>query len=234
MSPTFYPFGNYKSRGAGKRTDIHAARELVEFGAGIAAVFKTDADYQAVRYAQLAATYLEPRRSWAPEVWWFHGATGTGKTRVAVEDGHRRFPDQEPWMSMDGLQWFQGYDAHKVAIFDDYRKGHCSFSFLLRLLDRYPLQVPTKGGSRQFLAKLIYVTCPWSPLALFEGQDDKVNQLMRRLICSCAEPHDFELPTFDFGGAIGSKTVHVRLFGDAEVAMPQFPPLAPNFVPARR
>lgn len=233
-SETFYPFGNHRSRGAGKRTDLVAARDLIKSGAGIAAVFNTDADYQCVRYAMLAATIMEPSRSWAPEVWWHHGATGTGKTRLAFDELSRRFPGFQPWMSMSSLDWFQGYDCHPGVIFDDFRKGSCKFDFLLRLLDRYPLQVPTKGGSRQFLAKVIYITSPWSPTTMYGSEDDKVAQLLRRLICSCPNGHDFDLPSYDFGGDIGSKTLHVRLFGDREIAAPVFPAMAPHFVPPRR
>lgn len=80
-----------------------------------------------------------------PLVLWFYGPTGTGKTRRAVEIGEE-FGGY--WMSGQNLQWFDGYQTLEtpVAIIDDFRKDFCTFHYLLRLFDRYPLNVPVKGG----------------------------------------------------------------------------------------
>lgn len=112
-----------------------------------------------------------------PDVRWYHGSTGSGKTRAALEE----FPDA--WVSMPNGKWFDGYDAHKVAVLDDFRKSWCDYSMLLRLLDRYPLRVETKGGSRQWVAEVIIVTCPWAPDVLYGGAyyEDKIEQLLRRI-----------------------------------------------------
>jgi len=49
-------------------------------------------------------------------------------------------------------------------------------------LDRYPFQVECKGGSRQFLAKNIYITSCYSPEQMFEGRvDEDLRQLTRRI-----------------------------------------------------
>lgn len=108
---------------------------------------------------------------------WYHGSTGSGKTRAALEE----FPDA--WVSMPNGKWFDGYDAHKAAIIDDFRKGWCEYGVLLRLLDRYPLRVETKGGSRQWVPEVIIVTCPWAPDVLYGGDyyHDKIGQLLRRI-----------------------------------------------------
>ena len=47
-------------------------------------------------------------------------------------------------MSSRNLQWFDGYMGQKVVCFDDFRKDFCTFHELLRLLDRYPMDVPVK------------------------------------------------------------------------------------------
>lgn len=76
-----------------------------------------------------------------------------------------------------------------VAILDDFRKGDCSFKFLLRLLDRYRLAVPIKGGHVQWVPKYIFITCPYEPKAYFQYTDaaghqverEDIGQLMRRI-----------------------------------------------------
>jgi hypothetical protein len=60
---------------------------------------------------------------------------------------------------------------------------------MLRLFDRYPLQVEFKGGCLQFLSKYIIVTSNCTPQTMWENQtDDRIDQLMRRI------EHVIELP----------------------------------------
>ena len=44
------------------------------------------------------------------------------------------------------MDWFDGYDGQDTAIFDDFRASGNRFSYILRLIDRYPMDVPVKGG----------------------------------------------------------------------------------------
>lgn len=62
-------------------------------------------------------------------------------------------------MDRAGAVWFDGYDAnvHTTVILDDYYH-HFPFHFLLRLLDRYPLQVPVKGQYVNFNSNRIFIT----------------------------------------------------------------------------
>lgn len=67
-------------------------------------------------------------------------------------------------------------------IIDDYRCNFCTFSNLLRLLDRYPQQVECKGGTLQFNAKTIIITAPKHPRVMWGGREDEdLNQLCRRI-----------------------------------------------------
>lgn len=60
-----------------------------------------------------------------------------------------------------GNVWFDGYMGQKRVVLDDYRSYHLPFNFLLRLLDRYPIQVPVKGGYVNFIPEEIIVTSPF-------------------------------------------------------------------------
>lgn len=66
------------------------------------------------------------------------GSAGTGKTRWAYEN----YP--ELYSKPDG-QWWDGYTGQDTILLDDYY-GDISYSTFLKVLDRYPLNLPVKGG----------------------------------------------------------------------------------------
>lgn len=116
------------------------------------------------------------RRDFKTVVLWYWGPTGTGKSRRANEEA----PDA--YWKQGGTKWWCGYDGHEDVIIDDYRRDLCTFSELLRLFDRYPLQVEVKGGNMPFLAKRIFITCPKPPHQMWEGRtDEEIDQLLRRI-----------------------------------------------------
>jgi len=85
-------------------------------------------------------------------------------------------------VSGKSLKWFDGYDAHPDIIVDDFRRDFCTFHELLRILDRYPFRVETKGGSRQLLAKNTVITCPWKPDIIYQSRSQEdIGQLLRRI-----------------------------------------------------
>lgn len=160
----------------GKRNDIKRVRELIQGGAGMKEVVETINSAQAIKIAETMLKYIEPGRSWMPEVIWLYGPTGTGKSKLAFE----LCPDA--WVSGETGRWFEGYDAHEDVILDDFRGDFCKFHVLLRLLDRYPYRVEVKGASRQFLAKRIVITSCHPPhLAYGTRKDEDIRQLGRRI-----------------------------------------------------
>lgn len=66
------------------------------------------------------------------------GKPGTGKSRWAYDN----YPDL--YSKPEG-QWYDGYIGQKTLLLDDYY-GDIPYSQLLKVCDRYPLQVPVKGG----------------------------------------------------------------------------------------
>lgn len=164
-------------QGAGHRSDLDMAKSILEAGGGLRSVAASVPSYQALRYAQLALCYLEPGRSTKPRVFWFWGRSGLGKSRKAVAMAGAA--GEEPFI-LSGSRWFDGYDAHKFAILDDFRPEILPFAFFLRLLDRYPVRVEIKGGSRQWLAETIVVTSVLSPRQCVPQGEDGV-QLCRRI-----------------------------------------------------
>lgn len=113
---------------------------------------------------------------------WYYGPTGSGKTRRAIQDAGT----QPYWISSGSLQWFDGYHGQKVAILDDLRSDSCMWSFLLRLLDEYSIDVPIKGSFVRWSPRLIIITAPCLPEQMFINHSnnevwDSIEQLKRRI-----------------------------------------------------
>lgn len=66
------------------------------------------------------------------------GDAGTGKSRYAYDN----YPDL---YSKPRGEWWDGYTGQKTVLLDDYY-GYLPYCELLRVLDRYALQLPVKGG----------------------------------------------------------------------------------------
>lgn len=90
----------------------------------------------------------------------FVGKTGSGKTRRAAEVPNCYF------IPCSEKLWFDGYDAHPCLIIDDFY-GNIKYSFLLRILDGHPLQVPTKGGFVHALWSHVIITSNREPAAWY-------------------------------------------------------------------
>lgn len=109
----------------------------------------------------LANHYL-PRRDWRPVVSVFYGLPGTGKTRYAMLG-------PSPYVQADypekGGRLFVGDyypDQHETLVFDDFY-GQIPYTSWLRICDRYPMEVHTKGGFRQLLTHNIVFTSNRAP-----------------------------------------------------------------------
>lgn len=187
----------------GKRTDLDMAREIVKEGGGMKRVVEECRSYQSVKMAEQWLKYNEPERNWKPEIYWFWGKSGSGKTREA------RAMCEDPWISGRNLKWWNGYDGHKEVIIDDFRRDFCTFHELLRILDRYPYRVENKGGSRQLLARKIIITSPLSPHEVYETRED-LAQLIRRI--DVVRHFDTEVNDTEVGGnSMPRQTVTMRV-----------------------
>lgn len=166
-------FGQPKKQG--KRTDLDVVREIVTETNSMREVVRVAQSYQSVRMAEAILKYHEAPRTWKPEVKWYWGATGTGKSKTAYDE-----LGDDCYTCLSTGKWFDGYDGHENVLIDDMRKDFMKFHELLRLLDRYAMRVECKGGTRQFRAKKIIITSAFDPSTMFETRED-INQLLRRI-----------------------------------------------------
>ena len=79
-----------------------------------------------------------------------YGPTGTGKSRWAMDE----FPGAY-WKQRSN--WWDGYEGQSTVVLDEFY-GWLPYDTLLRICDRYPLLVESKGGQINFLATCIIIT----------------------------------------------------------------------------
>lgn len=162
----------------GKRNDISIVKEALEEGANMRTIIKSATNNQVVQFAAKYLTYHEKQRKWKPEVLWFWGPAGTGKTRKAWELA----PDA--YCCNETTKWWDGYDAHEEVIIDDITEDFSTFKNMLKIIDRYPYQVQVKGGYRQLLVKRIIITGTQHPSYVWGGgllENNHWAQLSRRI-----------------------------------------------------
>lgn len=95
--------------------------------------------------------YGRSNRDAAPIVEIYWGPTGTGKSRKAFEENPGAY-----WKPY-GNKWFDNYDGQPWVVIDEF-VGWLPITMCLRLCDRYPVNVETKGGSVNFVATKIIFT----------------------------------------------------------------------------
>lgn len=168
-------FGTLKNQG--HRSDLDLARRIAD-EEGMRVLTRIG-KYQQIKVGEAYLNYNERERDEKPKVNWYFGPPGSGKTKAAYEDA--KSISDDIYSKSEANKWWQGYDAHEIVIMDDFRPDWMPFNELLTLLDRYPRRVEHKGGSRQFLAKHIFITTPYDPCRTFQFQNENLRQLLRRI-----------------------------------------------------
>lgn len=176
----FWEEGELPSRG--RRSDLNEIKELIEEGKD--ELYIADNHFnQWVVYRRSFDAYrrllMGKKRSWKSWTNVLVGTTRLGKTRFVYQqhEGH----DGDEIYAWGGDRWFDGYCGQRVALLDDYR-GELPIGFLLRLLDRYPMQVPVKGGFVNWAPRRIYITSNQLPEHWYDNLDrPTVDALIRRV-----------------------------------------------------
>jgi hypothetical protein len=174
----FEEFGEVP-QGQGARTDLAKVVQSIKEGATLAQLAE-EHPAAVLRYGsgvQRLRLHYRPVRESPPEIWTLWGKTGTGKTRRVWEYANK----EELWVH-PGDRWFDGYDGHKAVLFDDFDGSWFKLSYLLRILDRYPMQVPVKGGYAWWVPRVIYITSNLEPKDWYpQANDEHRRALNRRL-----------------------------------------------------
>lgn len=171
------PFEFGVPKRAGARTDIADVKALIKNGASFEEIYEFTDSYQALKMAQIGMNIREKsvKRNWVPEVVWYYGPTGLGKTQDAIKNTN------DAWISGETLQWWSFYEGQRHIILDDLNADSCKLNTLLRICDSTPYAVPVKGGCKQLLAEQIYITSRMDPLTCFKDAPGDKRALMRRI-----------------------------------------------------
>lgn len=159
----------------GSRTDLANAKELLKKTESMRRICDEYFNLQIYRTSEIWLKYCESTRTDAPQVFWFWGLSGTGKTREIYD-----LFGTEVFTPIN-FRWWEGYDNHDVVLLDDIRGDYCKFHEFLRLIDRYPFRVECKGGSRQLKATKIYITSDKHWRDCWNVSRTEVQQLKRRI-----------------------------------------------------
>lgn len=132
--------------------------------------------WRGIKEMQKLVQLNKTSRSWKTEVYVYWGEPGTGKSRTALEEAKEK--GGRIYYKQRG-KWWDNYNGQENIIIDDFY-GWIPYDELLRLLDRYPMQVEVKGGYEEMLAKHIWITSnvPIEEFYKFEGYQP--NALRRR------------------------------------------------------
>lgn len=113
----------------------------------------------------------------APEVHVRWGPPGTGKTRKIFEEHTDIY---EPTIRKCGTHWWTGYQGEDVILLDEFN-GQIPIRDFLRLIDRYPFSMETKGGHVWRLATKIYICSNTPPEEWYPGEILQFEKIKRRL-----------------------------------------------------
>jgi hypothetical protein len=152
--------GDFKRGGHGRRVDLQEVKCLLDEGSSELTI--SEEHFAAwCRYHKAFRRYRDihvTNRNWKTTFKVFWGDAGAGKTR-AVYDAHGVDCVYDVPRPNGGSVWFDGYvpSQHTAILFDDFY-GWCPLHLLLKMADRYPMQLPVKGGHVPMVATHLYIT----------------------------------------------------------------------------
>lgn len=156
-----YEYGEWRTSGQGHRTDLKEVVTTMQSSTNIRQVVESHPT-SSIRYSkglQFAFQYLKlPSIRSVPTVILIYGPTGVGKTRTIMEK-------TDVFKKPGDSQWFDGYLDEKKLLIDDFsgKSSRTTLSFLLMILDRYPVRLPVKGSYVDLVSDEIYVTTNLHP-----------------------------------------------------------------------
>lgn len=123
------------------------------------------------------------RDGFMPECFWVDGPSGSGKSHFAMADQEDMYI-----VPLFDNGWWDNYTGQNRVVFNDFRASSSfPFSFLLQLMDVWPVSVRRRGKAPMpFVSKEIYFTCVEGAEVIFYNEFDNSDlwaQWERRVQC---------------------------------------------------
>ena len=201
-------FGDWDTS-QGKRNDLDAVSEAIKRGDSLRTIV-TDYTPQFIKYHHgieraLGVLAPAPPRAKAPLVFILHGPTGTGKSRTCQELDPTAYWFPRP---QNAGCYAMGYCGQSTVVFDDFYSW-IPYDLLLRLCDRYPLNVNVMGGSAAWHADVILFTSNQDPDKWYPNIRDKA--AFKRRVSGTINLQSMEQRTFTYAALEKAITEHRRV-----------------------
>lgn len=198
---TFVEYGTIrdKGEGAGKRTDLDALASAIKEGQTQRQIIENpELNETFARHIQyhdrVRMLYRPPNIEEGVDVRLYVGVTGAGKTSLAMDEDE----DFYDVPINNGTLWFDGYDQHRVMIFDDFagRVDHQTLTATLKLFDRYVRRIPIKGSFTWLRSPVVIITSNLHPRHWYDWKEreksyDALSRRFKKVIIF-EEPRDGE------------------------------------------
>lgn len=176
----------------GARKDIEVIEDMINSGMNPNEIMRQNLGYR--RYANMIKdAFFDKRHSETPftrdvVVYWHVGASGTGKSYVAVQL-REKYGENEVYFCTDcSFGGFDKYCAEKVLFIDEFR-GQIPYHTLLNYLDKYVAQIHARYVNLYALWNEVHISSVLPPEKVYEkmvsdSSDrylDTIRQLLRRI-----------------------------------------------------
>ena len=162
-------FGTISRSNRGRRSDLEQIRDKIESGSGDLEIAREHFSKWCIyrrSFDRFRNMVKRPAAIRELRVTVLYGVSGSGKTYFvhdyAASKGDRLY-------THGGDRWFDGYDGHSIVMFDDFDGSQIEFRMLLRVLDKYPMRVPVKGGFVDWEPLEIFITTNVHPTRWYQS-----------------------------------------------------------------
>lgn len=128
---------------------------------------------------------LDRHRNFETKALMIVGPSGSGKSNLARSMFNE---DMCYFKRFEGggrlTDWWDGYEGQPIVVINNFNKGIIKWTYLLDLLDSYPLQVQVKGGFTKFRARLMVFTSLNAPSIWYSNETiiGHLSELRRRTL----------------------------------------------------